>query len=160
MAAPRKVSAFDKVAAGLSADQRTVRGPDVKTFKEFLVKCARVPIARGEYGPYTFTGREALIEVVDTIDLIIGSETGKPLKDARLALAGGAQFGKSILELNFAAWYTGVRFGRWGFYLPDGDLVEGMIDTKFRPDILDQQEWFADMTKVGRAVNKLSATTA
>lgn len=154
MVAPRKVSAFAKVEAGLSADQRTVRGPDVKTFREFLEQCARVPVARGEYGPYTFTGREALTEVVDTIDLILGTKTGKPLKDARLALAGGAQFGKSILELNFAAFYTGVRFGRWGFYLPDGDLVEGMIDTKFRPDILDQQEWFAAMTKVGRAVNK------
>jgi len=154
MVAPGKRSAVDRFDEKIHADKRTVKGPDVKTFQEFLEKCARVPVAKGEYGPYTFTGREALIEVVKTIDLIIGSETGKPLKDAKLSLAGGAQFGKSILELNFAAWYTGVRFGRWGFYLPDGDLVEGMIDTKFRPDILDQQEWFADMTKVGRAVNK------
>jgi len=38
--------------------------------------------------------------------------------------------------------------------LPDRDLVEGMVDTKFRPDILDQIDWFARMTQVGKTVNK------
>ncbi len=131
-----------------------VETPRVGSFREFLEKCARVPVARGEYGPYTFTGREALIEVVATIDRFLGSETGTPVKDAYLALAGGAQFGKSILELNLGAYTTGIAWHRWGFYLPDHDLVEGMVDTKFRPDILDQLPWFADMTKVGKAVNK------
>jgi len=154
MAAPRKVSAFDKMSAGLADDGRAVHGPDVKSFKEFLEKHARVPIARGEYGPYTFTGREALLEIVDDIDRVLGSHTGKPVKDATISIAGGAQFGKSVLELNLGAYSTGIAWLRWGFYLPDKDLVEGMIDTKFRPDILDQLPWFAEMTKVGRAVNK------
>jgi len=38
--------------------------------------------------------------------------------------------------------------------LPDRDLVEGMVDTKFRPDVLDQIDWFARMTQVGKTVNK------
>lgn len=154
MADRRKVSAVDQLDAGIHDDGRTVRGPDVKTFREYLEKVARVPIGNGEYGPYSFEGREALIEVVETIDLILGSKTGEKLKDAEVDLAGGAQFGKSILELNFGAYATGVAWLNWGFYLPDNDLVDGMVDTKFRPDVLDQQDWFAQMTKVGRAVNK------
>lgn len=154
MVAPRKRSAVESLDAGINADARTVVGPDVTTFREFLEQCARVPIGKGEYGPYSFAGREALLEPVRVLDEILGTETGQPLKDATLSLAGGAQFGKSVLELNFGAFVTGVRWGNWGFYLPDDGLVEGMVDTKFRPDILDQQEWFASMTKVGRAVNK------
>lgn len=154
MVAPRKFSAVDKLSAGIHDDGRSVHAPDVKTFREFLVKCARVPIGGGDHGPYSFAGREALLEPVRVIDHVLGTETGTPLKDATLSLAGGAQFGKSILELNFGAFVTGIRWGNWGFYLPDNDLVDGMVDTKFRPDILDQLEWFAQMTKVGRAVNK------
>lgn len=158
MVAPRKSSAFAKLEAGLGADQRAVVGPDDKSFEEFLRKRARVPVGRGEYGPYSFAGREALLEPVRTIDLILGSSTGQPLADATLSIAGGAQFGKSVLELNFGSYMTGVRFGNWGFYLPDDGLVEGMVDTKFRPDVLDQQDWFAAMTKVGKAVNKSGKT--
>lgn len=154
MVAPRKSSAVDRIDTAMRADKRAVQGPDVKTFREFLEKCARVPIGAGDYGPYSFEGREALLEVVDTIDLVLGTTTGQPLADATIAIAGGAQFGKSILELNLGAYLTGVRFQAWGLYLPDNDLVEGMIDTKFRPDVLDQLPWFSDMTKVGRAVNK------
>lgn len=131
-----------------------VEAPRVASFREFLEQCARVPVARGEYGPYTFTGREALLEIVDDIDRVLGSRTGRPIKDATISIAGGAQFGKSVLELNLGAYATGLAWLRWGFYLPDKDLVEGMVDTKFRPDILDQLPWFAQMTRVGRAVNK------
>lgn len=154
MVAPRKVSAVDKLSAGLNADARAVQGPDVHSFREFLEKVARVPVGGGEYGKYSFEGREALIEVVACIDRVLGSETGQPIKDAKLSLAGGAQFGKSILELNFIAYGTGCQWLNLGLYLPDADLVEGMVDTKFRPDVLDQLDWFAAMTKVGKAVNK------
>lgn len=131
-----------------------VDAPRVASFREFLEKCARAPVGKGEYGPYTFTGREALLEIVDDIDRVLGSKTGKPIKDATISIAGGAQFGKSVLELNLGAYACGIAWHRWGFYLPDKDLVEGMVDTKFRPDILDQLPWFAQMTKVGKAVNK------
>lgn len=154
MVAPRKVSALEALDQKIHATGRVVDAPPVKSFREFLEKVARAPIGKGEYGQYTFAGREALIEIVDQIDRILGSHTGKPIKDATLSLAGGAQFGKSVLELNLGAYSTGCAWQRWGFYLPDNDLVEGMIDTKFRPDILDQLGWFAEMTQVGRAVNK------
>ncbi len=69
-------------------------------------------------------------------------------------LAGGAQFGKSIWELNLGAYLTGQRFRNFGLYLPDDDLVEGIVDSKFRPDVVDQIDWFAQMTQVGKALNK------
>lgn len=152
---PRQVSAVAGLDARIRHDTAlAVDAPAVKSFREFLEKCARVPTTKGEYGPYTFAGREAMVEVVDEIDRVLGSHTGKPIKDATISIAGGAQFGKSVLELNLGAYSTGIAWLRWGFYLPDHDLVEGMVDTKFRPDILDQLPWFSEMTKVGRAVNK------
>lgn len=146
------------VLAGLDArvhgDSRAVKAPEVGSFMEFLQTQARAPIGGGEYGPYTFDGREALIEFVETIDRILGSKTGKPIKDATLSLCGGAQFGKSTTELALGAYVTGCRWMGWGFYLPDDTLVQGMVDTKFRPDVIDQIDWFAAMTQVGKAVNK------
>ena len=128
--------------------------PPIPSFHHFLTHHARVPGERGEYRQYSFEGREPLIEIVKTIDLVLGSE-GKPvLADTTIAICGGAQFGKSATELNLGAYCTGVAWLNWGFYLPDRDLVEGMVDTKFRPDILDQIGWFAHMTQVGKTVNK------
>jgi hypothetical protein len=95
-----------------------------------------------------------LIGIVDVIDTVLGSKDGKILTDATIAICGGAQFGKSATELNLGAYCTSVAWLNWGFYLPDRDLVEGMVDTKFRPDILDQIDWFARMTQVGKTVNK------
>jgi len=145
------LAAFD---ARLSAGEQTVVAPEIHSFREFLETVARVPIGGGEYGPYTFKGREALIEVVEIVDQILGSHTGKPLKDSTVSLCGGAQFGKSVLELMLGAYVTACRWMNWGFYLPDKDLVDGMVDTKFRPDVLDQIPWFSEMTQVGKAVNK------
>lgn len=147
-------SALQSLDSRLSRDGRAVKGPDVSTFREFLEQVAQVPVGSGRYGRYTFEGREPLIEVVDTIDLILGSATGQPMKDAALALAGGAQFGKTVMELNLGAYTTAVLFRNWGFYLPDDNLVQGIVDTKFRPDIVDQLDWFADMTQIGKAENK------
>ena len=137
-----------------SDDAPVVDVPEILSFRHFLEKCARVPGPRGEYCKYSFAGREPLIEIVRTIDRVLGSE-GKPvLTDATISICGGAQFGKSATELNLGAYCTGVAWLNWGFYLPDRDLVEGMVDTKFRPDILDQIDWFARMTQVGKTVNK------
>lgn len=124
--------------------------PECKSFEEFLLKHARVPIGGGEYGPFTFEGREALLEIVRLIDMI----HSQGLTDCALAIAGGAQFGKSTLELYYLAYATSQRWLNVGLYLPDGDLVQGMVDTKLRPDVLDQVGWLADMVTVGKAVNK------
>ena len=135
-------------------DGRIVETPEITSFRSFLEKHARVPGPHGEYRQYSFEGREPLIEIVDLIDRVLGSN-GRPIEtDATIAICGGAQFGKSATELNLGAYCTGVAWLNWGFYLPDRDLVEGMVDTKFRPDILDQIDWFARMTQVGRTVNK------
>jgi hypothetical protein len=132
--------------------------PRVSTFAEFLEKEARVRVqsgpAAGTYVRYSFAGREALREVVNLIDHILGTKTGQPLKDAKLGLAGGAQFGKTTLELNLAAFCAGCLFLNPIVFLPDDQLAADIVDAKFRPDVLDQVPWFAEMTKVGRAVNE------
>jgi hypothetical protein len=137
-----------------SDDKVAVDVPLIPSFRHFLEGHARVPGSRGEYRQYSFTGREPLIEIVDLIDEVLGSKTGQVLTDATISICGGAQFGKSATELNLGAYCTGVAWLNWGFYLPDRDLVEGMVDTKFRPDVLDQIDWFARMTQVGKTVNK------
>lgn len=131
-------------------DTRGVKAPLRASFADFLLKDARVPSGGGLHGSYSFTGREALQAVVAVIDKIFSEQ----LADAEVSLAGGAQFGKTILELNLAAYTTSQPFRNFGLYLPDDDLVEGIVDTKFRPDVVDQIEWFAEMVQVGKALNK------
>lgn len=147
-------NALDRLAAKTSTDARAVAAPRVATFREFLLDHARVPVGGGRYGPYTFVGREALAEVVTCIDTVLGAAGGTPLKDSEIVLAGGAQFGKTILEQNLAAFLTAVRFLNCGVYLPDDGLADTIVDAKFRPDVVDQVPWFAEMTQVGKSVNK------
>lgn len=150
--------ALQKLDAKLGGDQRAVQAPRLNSFVEFLLQCGRVPTTdlsrAGESDPYTFEGREALIAICRVLDLILGSTTGVPLKDAILALAGGAQFGKTILELYLGAYISSQRFLNCGIYLPDDGLADAIVDQKFRPIVLDNLEWLARMTQVGRAVNK------
>jgi hypothetical protein len=148
-AIPSAGTALDALSQRIQGEGR-VNAPRRDSFADFLLNDAQVPIGGGRYGNYTFEGREALVEIVQLVDKIIG----EGLADSMIALAGGAQFGKSILELNLAAYVTGQRFQNCGLYLPDDDLVEGIVDSKFRPDVVDQIEWFAAMTQVGKALNK------
>jgi hypothetical protein len=156
IAAP--LSSLDRFSERLNRDGRAVRAPRVGSFVEFLEQHARVPTSdlrrAGEYDPYSFTGREGLREPCCVLDQILGSETGEPLKDSTLVLAGGAQFGKTILELYLAAYITSQRFLNVGVYLPDDGLADAIVDTKFRPVVIDNVPWFAEMTQVGKAVNK------
>lgn len=137
-----------------------VEVPKRASFEEFLLKDARVPDASrpGEYRAYSFEGREAVLLLVRRIDAVLGSHTGKPIPDARCGVAGGAQWGKTILELNLAGYCTGQSFLRFGMFMPDDALAAGMVDTKLRPDVIDQIEWLAKMTQVGKAVNKSGKT--
>ncbi len=148
-------SALEKIGAKIDRKGTpATKAPKVASFREFLETQAQVRLGKGEYGAYSFQGREALIEIVDTIDLILGSHTGKPLKDSRAAIAGGAQFGKTILELNLAPYLTACRFLSMGIFLPDDDLTQGVVDFKFRPEVVDQLPWFAEMTQIGKSLNK------
>ncbi|KAF0176450.1 MAG: hypothetical protein FD161_2989 [Limisphaerales bacterium] len=143
-------SPFAALDARLNRDARGVQAPRRASLVEFLLNDARVPGGRGQHVPYSFAGREALAEVVATVDTVVREK----LTDAQVALAGGAQFGKTILELNFLAWLMGCEFRNGILFLPDDDLVEGVVDAKWRPDVMDQIEWFAAMTQVGKALNR------
>ncbi|MEO0510561.1 MAG: hypothetical protein AAF065_11955 [Verrucomicrobiota bacterium] len=157
------VSAIDRITEGLDEEQ-VVGIPDVGCFEDFLRKHARVLDKSGESMPYTFEGRECLIFVARLIDLILGSHTGKCLPDAVVAICGGAQFGKTIIVLLLMAYLTSKEFRNVGIYLPDDDLVEGIVDGKLRPEVIDLHSWYADMIQLakdtaasGKAVNRKGA---
>ncbi|HVM62864.1 MAG TPA: hypothetical protein VMV72_18530 [Verrucomicrobiae bacterium] len=151
-----------------------VAAPVVGSFREFLERHARVKTPDGSYGAYTFEGREALEFVVGIIDRILGNhrdaenaeeETAKrgqvpalQISDARLTATGSAQWGKTILELNLLAYLTGLQFRSVGLFLPDEDLVQGVVDSKFRPDVLDQLPWLNSLITLGKAENASGKT--
>ena len=135
------------------------RPPRIDSFADFLLHHARVKSGPA-YVPYHFHGREALEPIVAQLDSIL--ESGLP--DASLALCGGAQFGKTVLMLNLLAYLVAVKFRNVGYYLPDDDLVSGLVDGKLRPDVLGQVPWLAHLiavgktlTPTGRAVNRKGA---
>lgn len=132
--------------------------PEIRHFRDFLLQQAKVPTSdfrrAGEYDAFSFYGREILFEACRVLDEILGSDTGEPLKDSTFALCGGAQFGKTILELYLAAYITSQRFLNVGVYLPDDGLADGIVDMKFRPVVLDNIGWLSQMTQIGKAVNK------
>jgi hypothetical protein len=154
----------------------------VGSFREFLEKHARAKTPDGSYKAYTFEGREALSFIVDIIDRVLGSSPvvgrdgppgrpqsdsngapggralPKPISDARLTATGSAQWGKTILELNFLAFAAGLQFRSVGLFLPDEDLVEGIVDSKLRPDVLDQQPWLNSLITLGKAENASGKT--
>ena len=115
---------------------------------DFLTHHARVKSDSG-YAPYHFTGREILRPIVERLDQILDSGA----TDASLAICGGAQFGKTVLMLNLLAYLVAVRFRNVGYYLPDDDLVSGLVDGKLRPDVLDQIPWLARLIAVGKTLN-------
>lgn len=148
-----KPNILTTLASRLSAPTKG-NAPKVASFMEFLTHHAMVKTQGGEYIHYSLEGREALIPIIETFDLVLGSFTGEPLPDATIDLCGGAQFGKTILALNFGIYLTACRFFNWGYYLPDDDLVEGIVDTKLRPDVIEQIEWLGPLMQVGKMDDK------
>ena len=124
------------------------------SLKEFLLKHAKVKTTGGEYVPYTFEGRQVLEHIADRFDMILGSHTGEPLPDATFDICGGAQWGKTIFALNFGVYLTACLFFNWGYYLPDDDLVQGIVDTKLRPDVVEQIDGLQGMMELGASVDK------
>jgi hypothetical protein len=154
-----KTSTILRVARKLEREREKVLPPRIDSFLDFLAHHARVKSGSG-YVPYHFRGREALLPIVQQLDAILASGQA----DASLALCGGAQFGKTVLMLNLLAYLVAVRFRNVGYYLPDDDLVSGLVDGKLRPDVLDQIPWLARLLTVGktlapsgRAVNRKGA---
>jgi hypothetical protein len=156
---PLQNSAILRVARKLERQRAKAQPPRIDSFLDFLTHHARVKCGPG-YIPYHFQGREALLPIVQQLDAILASGQ----TDASLALCGGAQFGKTVLMLNLLAYLVAVRFRNVGYYLPDDDLVSGLVDGKLRPDVLDQIPWLARLLTVGktlapsgRAVNRKGA---
>ncbi len=146
---PRGV--IDQLSTRIAADAKS--GPVMAgSLKEFLLTKARVKMDGGDYGPYTFEGRAVLEHIVDRFDGILGSHSGEPLVDARFDICGGAQWGKTVFALNFGIYLTACRFNNWGYYLPDDDLVQGIVDTKLRPDVVEQVEGLQGMMELGTSV--------
>jgi hypothetical protein len=144
---------------------RTETIPDRRSFEQFLLADCMAPASggdenRGLFAPYSFNGREALLHIVRQIDKIITDR----IEDATVSLAGGAQIGKSMLQHGLVAYGTGQRFLNVMLFLPDKDLVAGVVQTKFRPNVVDQIPWFARMMTLGiesnesgKAVNRIGA---
>jgi hypothetical protein len=128
--------------------------PAIGSFEEFLMEYAQVRKPDGTFTPYSLQGREALLAAVRVIDLVLGSHTGKMLPDAKLSICGGAQIGKTIIECNLMAYATGVRFLNVGLYLPDGELVEGVVDGKLRPDVIERIDFLGPLMTLGKAKDK------
>ncbi len=138
----------DRVVGVLGAVRHQAQPPRIDSFADFLANHAKVKSGSG-YIPYTFAGREALRPIVSRLDEILSSGA----TDVSLAICGGAQFGKTVLMLNLLAYLVAVRFRNVGYYLPDDDLVSGLVDGKLRPDVLDQIPWLAHLIAVGKTLN-------
>lgn len=161
----------DEIARDYTESRKAGNAPDCKTFKEFLLNHAKILQRDGSGGKFTMEGRAPLELIVDWLDKILRNtldgETveidgitfapGK-LKGATLAVGGGAQFGKTILELNLMAYCTAIRFISVGNYLPDRPKVEEIVGQKFRPNILDLYPWMADMIQLGKTQNASGKT--
>lgn len=148
-----KRTVFTRISQGID-DKGSASVPEITSFMQFLTEEARVKTPGGEYIPYSLEGREALIPIIETFDLVLGSHTGEPLPDSTIDICGGAQFGKTILALNFGAYCTAVLYYNWGYYLPDDDLVEGIVDMKFRPDVMEQIDWLGPLMQLGKTADK------
>jgi Phage terminase large subunit (GpA) len=157
-------SAIDSLDQKLATERIT--GPQVGSFRAYLEQCARVPLRGGEYGPFSFAGRQPLDFIVELIDDVLDNTLRflareidgvrfKPgaLKGSTLAIGGGAQWGKTVLVLNLQAYLTFIEFVNTGYYTPDLELLAKIVDTKFRPDVIDQQPWMAGMISVGKSEN-------
>ncbi len=128
--------------------------PKIGSFEEFLMEYAQVRKPDGTFVPYSLVGREALLSAIRVIDHVLGSHSGKMLPDAKLSICGGAQIGKTIIECNLMAYGTGVRFLNVGLYLPDGELVEGVVDGKLRPDVIERIDFLGPLMTLGKAKDK------
>ncbi|MFM2241532.1 MAG: hypothetical protein RLZ97_387 [Verrucomicrobiota bacterium] len=149
----KRVNAIERLDSKL--DSSAQAGPvTAGSLKEFLLTHARVKTSGGAYVPYGFEGRPVLEHIVDRFDMILGNHGDEPLTDATFDICGGAQWGKTIFALNFGVYLTSCKFYNWGYYLPDDDLVQGIVDTKLRPDVVEQIDGLAGMMELGATVDK------
>lgn len=143
------LSTLARVKAAVADTPAAVSVPLVTSLRDFQRGQCRVKVG-SVYQPYDMAGRPALELATRWVDEILDSGRA----DCRIKIKGGAQWGKTVWALNTYAYLLGVRFLGVGYYLPDQALVDGIVDTKFRPDVTDQIPWFASLLKIGKTVNK------
>lgn len=167
----KRTSIRQKIKAAVAPDAPAVAVPRGITFHEFMHRHARVRVG-SEYKPYSTQGREPLLMVIGLIDHVLGNDTsylpaeickelfdGIPhgccaaLPDSCVDVCGGAQFGKTIIGLHLKAYLAAVKGLNSYYALPDDDLVQGIVDGKERPEVIDQIPWLASMAKVGKGLN-------
>jgi len=144
----RATSIREKIEAAAAPDSAAVAVPVVASLAEFQRKHCRVKVG-SVYLPYDMEGRPALELATQWVDDILASGRA----DCRIKIKGGAQWGKTVWALNTYAYLLGIKFLGVGYYLPDQALVDGIVDTKFRPDVVDQIPFFSSLVKVGKSVN-------
>lgn len=137
----------------------------------FLSDHARVRLRDGSYAPFSFDGRRPLVRIAELLDGIVRNTvhgqaveidgvTFRPgqLKGATVAVCGGAQFGKTVLELNLGGYVTTIEFLNFGYYTSDRELLATIVDTKFRPDVVDQIPWMAAMIQLNKTESRSGRT--
>ena len=144
----RPVSTLALVKAAVADAVAPVSVPLVKSLRDFMRDQCSVKVG-AVYVPYDMIGRPALELATSWIDDILASGQA----DCRIKIKGGAQWGKTVWALNLYAYLLGVRFLGVGYYLPDQALVDGIVDTKFRPDVVNQITWFAQLLSIGKTIN-------
>ena len=158
--------------------QKKSNAPACDSLAGFLRDHGRVLRRDGSAGPFSTKGRAPLELVIQWMDLVmrntldgetvtidgvafkprLSKEKPAELAGASIAVGGGAQWGKTILELNLMAYATAIRFVSVGCYLPDGPKVEEIVDQKFRPNVLDVYPWMAEMIQLGKTENASGKT--
>lgn len=164
------LSTLDRIKAAAAPETSRLPVPRDLTFYAFMHQHAKVRVG-SRYVPYSTAGREPLLMVIAMIDYALGNAvdyltgaqckslfgqsrpTWKQIADACIDVCGGAQFGKTIIGLHLKAYLAAVRGLNTYYALPDDDLVNGIVDGKERPEVIDQIPWLADMVKIGKGLN-------
>jgi len=164
-------SALDRFDAALAKEAAPAVDVPRCSLLDFLATHARVRMRDGSYAPFSFVGREPLVFVAELLHKVIRNcKHGEAveidgivyqpgaLKGATIAVCGGAQFGKTVLELNFGGYVTTVEFLSYGYYTSDLALLSTIVDTKFRPDVVDQIPWMSAMVQLNKSESRSGRT--
>jgi len=84
---------------------------------------------RADGGPFTFEGREALLEPAAALDAVF--EKGAP--DETITILKGAQVGLTTLAIGAALYGVIVHRLNVGYFLPDQDFANRFDQTRVRP---------------------------
>jgi len=166
----KRITIKERIQATVKGDAPAVDVPRGISFYEFMHSHAQVKIGNG-FVKYSTAGREPLHLCIGLIDYVLGNDTSylsqserstigalniqpAQLADACIDICGGAQFGKTIIGLHLKAYLAAIKGLNTYYALPDDDLVEGIVDGKERPEVIDRIPWLAKLATVGKELNK------